>query len=141
MTTDEVKDYLRQAYKLDRRLQREQRKLEQLQSKVRYVSPSFEGMGGHGSGDKMSKAVADIIERTQRVQELTATYTARYGEIEQAIHSLHDDVLEEVLELRYLQYMKWDKIAERMNYTERHITRLHGIALKKMSVNVLECHP
>ena len=91
MTTDEVKDYLRQAYKLDRRLQREQRKLEQLQSKVRYVSPSFEGMGGHGSGDKMSKAVADIIERTQRVQELTATYTARYGEIEQAIHSLHDD--------------------------------------------------
>lgn len=48
MTTDEVKDYLRQAYKLDRRLQREQRKLEQLQSKVRYVLPSFEGMGGHG---------------------------------------------------------------------------------------------
>ena len=97
MTTDEVKAYLWQVHKLDRRLQREQRKLEQLQSKVRYVSPSFEGTGGHGSGDKMSTAVATIIERTNRVQELTATYTARYNEIEQTIHSLHDDVLEEVL--------------------------------------------
>lgn len=140
MTTDEVKDYLRQAYKLDRRLQREQRKLEQLQSKVRYVSPSFEGMGGHGSGDKMSKAVADIIERTQRVQELTATYTARYGEIEQAIHSLHDDILEEVLELRYLQYLKWSEVTERMGYEDdRWVQRLHGRALKKLQ-QTIESH-
>lgn len=34
VTTDEVKAYLRQAYKLDKRLQREQMKLEKLRSAV-----------------------------------------------------------------------------------------------------------
>lgn len=136
MTTDEVKAYLRQAYKLDKRLQREQMKLEKLRSAIEYRSPSFEGAGGHGSGDKIGSAVTNIIERGQRVDELTALYTAKYEEIEQTIHSLHDDVLEEVLELRYLQYMKWEEIADRMNYTERHAKRLHGIALLKMSLNV-----
>lgn len=134
MTTDEVKAYLRQAYKLDRRLQREQMKLEKLRSAIEYRSPSFEGAGGHGSGDKIGSAVTNIIERGQRVDELTALYTAKYEEIENTIKALHDDVLEEVLELRYLDYMKWEKIALHMNYTERRVLQLHGEALKKISL-------
>ena len=145
MTTDEVKDYLWQAYKLDKRLRREQMKLEKLRSAVEYHSPAFDGAGGHGSGDKLSEAVASIVERSQRVDELTAVYVKKYGEIERSIRRVGDDVLEEVLELRYLQYMKWEDIAQRMNYSERQTTRLHGIALEKMqkllkmSPNVLEC--
>jgi DNA-directed RNA polymerase specialized sigma subunit len=79
------------------------------------------------------------------VDELTAVYVKKYGEIERSIRRVGDDVLEEVLELRYLQYMKWEDIAQRMNYSERQTTRLHGIALEKMqkllkmSPNVLEC--
>ena len=136
MTTDEVKDYLRQAYKLDRRLQREQMKLEKLRSAIEYRSPSFEGAGGHGSGDKMSAAVTSIIEHGKRVDELTALYIMRYKEIDDAIHTMDDDILVEVLERRYLLYQKWEEIADSMNYTVRHITRLHGQALKKMSLNV-----
>lgn len=136
MTTDEVKAYLRQAYKLDKRLQREQMKLEKLRSAIEYRSPSFEGAGGHGSGDKIGSAVTSIIERGQRVDELTALYTMRYKEIDDAIHTMDDDILVEVLERRYLLYQKWEEIADSMNYTVRHITRLHGQALKKMSLNV-----
>ena len=136
MTTEEVKAYLRQAYKLDKRLQREQMKLEKLRSAVEYRSPAFDGVGGGGSGDKIGQAVASIVERATRVDELAALYTEKYTEIERNIRSVGDYALEEVLELRYLQYMKWEEIAQYLNYTIRHTTRLHGLALRKMSLNV-----
>lgn len=134
MTTDEVKSYLRQAYKLDKRLQREHMKLEKLRSAIEYRSPAFDGAGGHGSGDRLSDAVASIVERSQRVDELAALYTAKYEEIERSIRSVGDDTLEEVLELRYLQYMKWEDIANTMHYTERRVLQLHGTALHKISL-------
>lgn len=136
MTTDEVKSYLRQAYKLDKRLQREQMKLEKLRAAVEYRSPAFDGIGCSGDGNTIGRAVESILERAEHVNELAAVYTAKYEEIERTIRSVGDEVLEEVLELRYLQYMKWEEIAQCLNYTVRHTTRLHGLALKKMSLNV-----
>ena len=144
MTTEELKSYLNQVYRLHSRLRREQGKLADIRSAVEYRSPAFDGSGGHGGSDKVGVAVANIMEREQRVSELSAAYTEKYKEVERVIDSLGDDTLEEVLELRYLRFLKWDEIAVQMSYTERHITRLHGIALQilqKMSVNVLECHP
>lgn len=140
MTTDEVKTYLRQAYKLDKRLQREQMKLEKLRASIEYRSPAFDGMGGHGSGDRLSEAVASIVERSQRVDELAALYAKKYAEIEHSIRSVGDDVLEEVLELRYLQYMKWEDITDKMGYKDtRWVQRLHGRALKNLS-QTIESH-
>ena len=134
MTTDEVKAYLWQAYKLDKRLQREQMKLEKLRASIEYRSPAFDGMGGHGSGDRLSEAVASIVERSQRVDELAAEYAKKYEEVEKCIRAVEDDALEEVLELRYLQYMKWEEIANAMHYTERRVLQLHGLALHKISL-------
>lgn len=140
MTTDEVKAYLWQAYKLDKRLRREQMKLEKLRSAIEYHSPAFDGMGGHGSGDKLSEAVASIVERSQKVDELAALYAKKYTEIEHSIRSVGDDVLEEVLELRYLQYMKWEEITDKMGYKDtRWVQRLHGRALKNLS-QTIESH-
>lgn len=135
MTTEEVKKYLNQAYKLDKRLQRERRNLEKLRSSAEYRSPSFDGGGGSGGGDKIAESVSRIMEKEKRVRELTDIYTRKYIEIENVIHSVGDDVLEEVLELRYLHYMKWEDIAEKMHYSLVHIYRLHGIALQKMILN------
>lgn len=134
MTTEEVKKYLKQAYKLDRRIQRERRNLDKLRSAAEYRSPNFEGGGGTG-GDRISESVSRIMEKEARVRELTDVYTEKYIEIENVIHSVGDDVLEEVLELRYLHYMKWEDIAERMHYSLVHVYRLHGFALQKMILN------
>lgn len=135
MTTEEVKAYLWQAYKLDKRLQREKRKLDKLRSSVEYRSPSFEGNGsGCGGADKLGDAVTRIIERSERVDELAAEYAKKYEEVEKCIRAIEDDALEEVLELRYLQYMKWEEIANAMHYTERRVLQLHGLALHKISL-------
>lgn len=134
MTTDEVKSYLRQAYKLDKRLQCEQMKLEKLRAAVEYRSPAFDGIGCSGDGNTIGRAVESILERAKHVNELTVTYAQKYADIERTIRSVDDDTLEEVLELRYLQYMKWEEIAQCMNYTERRVLQLHGKALKKISL-------
>lgn len=137
MTTDEVKKYLWQARKFDNRLKREQRNLDKLRSAIEYRSPSFDGVGGHGGGDKMSAAVAKIVERAQRVDELAVLYAQKYEEIERTIRAVGDDVLEEVLELRYLQYMKWEDITGKMGYKDtRWVQRLHGRALKIISKKI-----
>ena len=136
MTTNEIKEYLWQVYKLDKRLQREQLKLEKVRSSVEYRSPAFDGIGGHGSGDKLSEAVARIVERSQRVDTLAAQYTQKYEEVERSIRSVDDDTLEEVLELRYLQYMKWEDIASTINRDLRWVYRLHGKALAKIKLTI-----
>ena len=136
MTTDEVKKYLWQARKIDDRLQRERRNLEKLRSSVEYHSPSFDGAGCCGDGDKIGQAVANIMERAERVDELATEYVAIYEKIEQMIRTVGNDNLEQILELRYLHYMKWEYIAARMNYSERQVTRLHGIALEEISKSV-----
>ncbi|WP_028504141.1 DUF1492 domain-containing protein [Ruminococcus albus] len=143
MTTDEVKKYLWQAYALKDKLQREELKLKELRSTVEYRSPSFEGMGGSGSGDKMSRTIERIIERSERVNMLACEYAAKFEEIEQMIKTIGNDNLEWILEMRYLNCMKWDEIAARINYSERQVLRLHGIALKKISEfakDVTQCH-
>lgn len=135
MTTDEVKTYLRQAYKLDKRLQREQMKLEKLRSAVEYRSPVFDGIGGGGDGDTIGRAVESILERAEHVNELTAKYTECYKQIDDAIHAIGDETLTEVLERRYLLYQKWEDIAHDMHRDLRWIYRLHGKALAKIKID------
>ena len=130
------KERLKQVAAMDCRLKLEREKLERLRAAVEYRSPSFEGAGG---GSDKSDAVSRLIEMEQRYDKLAAEYIALYDETDTLIKAVDGGVLSEVLERRYLLYQQWTDIAEAMNYTVRHITRLHGEALKKMSINVLEC--
>lgn len=135
MTTDEVKAYLRQAYKLDTNLQLEKLSLEKLWSSVEYHSPSFDGMGGHGNGDKIGAAVSSIVDREQKYDALALAYTTKYREIEKVIESVGEDSMISVLKLRYLHYMKWEEIADKMHYALRTVHHIHGRALEKIALN------
>ena len=59
------------------------------------------------------------------------------GMIENAIESLRDPVLQEVLQMRYLDGLSFHQIAGKLGYSDRHLVRLHRAALEKMSLNVL----
>lgn len=43
-----------------------------------------------------------------------------------------DGVYGTVLEMRYLECMRWEEIAYRLNYSIQHVYRLHGQALLKL---------
>ena len=44
----------------------------------------------------------------------------------------------EVITRRYLMCQTWEQIADVMNYSCRHVERIHSKALKKMSLNVTQ---
>ena len=46
---------------------------------------------------------------------------------------MQDGAEKEVLIRRYLMGKAWEQIAVEMNYTYRHVTRLHGTALQSFS--------
>ena len=55
---------------------------------------------------------------------------------EKYIDLLDKQAEKEIVTRRYIMCQTWEAIAEAMNYSIRQVTRLHGKALKKMSLNV-----
>lgn len=56
------------------------------------------------------------------------------AEIFHAIQQVQDGRYRELLLNRYLRMMTWEQIAVEMNYDIRHVWRLHGEALRAVSV-------
>ena len=52
-----------------------------------------------------------------------------YTKILDRINSLSSENERDVLFYRYIKGLAWWEIAEKMGYSERHITRIHGEAL------------
>ena len=130
-----AKEYLSQAYKMDRRVRLIELKIEKLRSMLECSSPSLEAAGSGKSADRMPDTVSKIMEYEQRAAELRSALIVKYLEIDQAIRCVTDSTQREVLERRYLLFQKWDQIADEMSYTERRVYQLHGNALKKISLN------
>jgi len=131
MTT---KEYLKQIYRLDRRIELDRRKIEKLRAVLDYKPPSG-GSGSGSSADRIPDTLAKIIEYEEQAERLKKIYIEIYETAEQAVKAVEDPVLREVLERRYLLYQKWEEIAEAMHYTPRRIYQLHGRALQKISLN------
>ena len=148
-----AKEYLNQAYKIDRRIKINNAKILKMRECLDYKGQAENTGTSHGSAtaDGMPDTVCAIIDYEQRVQALTDALTKLYLEIENAIQSISDPVQREVLERRYLLYQAWEShydrisgeyikgIAEDMRYSARQIFRIHGEALRNVSVNVSEC--
>lgn len=133
-----AKEYLRQAYIIDRKIKLETEKLAEMRSALygRGVSCKSDGSKHVRRGNGFENALLRVMEQEERLDAEIDQLTAKRLEIEKAIAAVPNEVQREVLTRRYLLYQKWEVIAETMNYSERHIRRLHGYALKNMSLNV-----
>ena len=128
-----AKEYLKQIYRLDRRIELDRRKIEKLRAVLDYKPPSG-GSGSGSSADRIPDTLAKIIEYEEQAERLTKRYIELYIEIEKAIAAVSDPVLREVLERRYLLYQKWEEIADAMHRDLRWIYRLHGKALQQLTI-------
>lgn len=69
--------------------------------------------------DELLKELKDQMEQRIRIRR----------EITQRIEAMQDETEKTVLRLRYIRWLRWEQIAERMGYSLRNITKIHGKAL------------
>ena len=76
------------------------------------------------------------LDYHEKVTVLEAEMIAARESAEKYIALLEKQSEREIITRRYVMCQTWEAIAETMNYSIRQVTRLHGKALKKMSLNV-----
>lgn len=129
----DAKEFLSQAYKLDRQAMLIVEKAEKLRASL------------YGYQDA-TEAVAKVNAYEQQANAVIDELVDKRIEIENAIKTVPDETQREVLERRYLLFQRWDGrfdeysgeytqgIAEAMGYSRRQILRIHGTALQKIKI-------
>ena len=148
-----AKEYLNQAYQIDRQIQVIRGKIDKMRDIATYKSPQFEDNGSRTVGNNSTEnKILKFVEYESKQEELINNLIDKRNEIEQAINRLADPVQREILERRYLLYQPWEShydavsgqyvkgIAESMGYSKRRIFQLHGEALKNIALNCIELH-
>ena len=141
-----AKEYLSQAYKLDKQAGMILQKAEALRKSLYGRGQNSESGKSTPSGDSLAKAIARVMDYEHKADEIIDKLIDMRIEIENAIASVPDPIQREVLERRYLMYQPfeggYDKktglyikgIDEAMGYSVRQVYRLHRYGLQKVKV-------
>ena len=118
-----------------RRIRNKLDNIERLHSIETKITPTLSDMPkGGGQENKIESATESIIEIQSQIADEIRQLTFTRSEIENAIRAVPDENYRELLELRYIDGLTWEKIAVKMNYTYRWVCTLHGKALGSVEI-------
>lgn len=126
---EKKKEYLR-SYRLHvRRIRRIEAELVELRSMKVSGSVKIDGMP-HGNGQSdLSGYVAELDRLEQNLLRERYHRVLAYKEIAARIKAMRSENEKDVLFYRYIAGMDWWEIAEKLQYSERWVHKLHGRAL------------
>ena len=139
MTTREKKEILLKYRSTVLEIEWLEREIQKWRSNAERMTASYHAAPASGGSNRRSieEAVEQIDKLIRRFMDYQSDLIRTRGMIENAIESLRDPVLQEVLQMRYLDGLSFHQIAGKLGYSDRHLVRLHRAALEKMSLNVL----
>ena len=130
------KEYLNQAYWLDRRIDS---KLEQLSALKEMATKTTNIMNDdvvshsrnlHSLQDVISKIIDMQAEINNDIDHLVNLKQ----EIMQVIKGVQNPEHQILLEQRYLCFKSWESVAEELGYNVRHVYRLHDEAVEQIMI-------
>lgn len=126
-----AKEYLKQVYLLDKRIDSGLRELAELRSLATSVTPtSEERVQTSPSGEApFVRALARIWELESTIDEEIDRLVDLKVEIRTVISEVADCDQQMILRYRYIHFYSWEDIASQMGYGLRWIHTLHGKAL------------
>lgn len=129
IANEKKKEYLRDYLKHVRRIRRIETELAELRSMRTSTSVNNDGMP-HGSGrSDLSGYAAELDQLETCLYEEMRRRCVAYKDIANQINSVISENEKDVLFYRYIKGFEWWEIAEKMNYSERWVLKLHGKAL------------
>lgn len=131
---EKKKEYLRSYLVHVRRIRRIEAELAELRSMKVSGSVKMDGMPhGSGQGD-LSGYAAELDMLEQKLLRERYHRILTYKEIAAQIKALKSENEKDVLFYRYIAGLDWWEIAEKLQYSERWIHKLHGRALTRFEL-------
>lgn len=79
------------------------------------------------------------LEKAEKKQlEVLSEYYSTYANIQSQIATISPEIYRQILTLRYLDGMKLERIADRLNYSDVYVRKLHGRALQAFAKQYLQ---
>ena len=144
MTYQEAIQYLSQAYRLNQQIKSKTNRIKQLDELATNITSTI-------SCDKVQSSCSNSAkhtEATDKIIDLARTLERDKLDLIQCICSIEQDIDSVTaqnarygltLSLRYLEYLKFEAVAERLECDLRHAYRLHGKAVNLFCKNK-KCH-
>lgn len=131
-----AKEYLQQAFLLDRKIKSKERQLEALKDHARYTSPQFDNEGQPSLliKSKLEENAVKIVELEKSIALKVQERERLRKEIERTIEAVNNPECESLLRMRYLSFMDWDEIASRMELSRSYTFKVHVRALDLVRV-------
>lgn len=140
MTKDEAKEFLNRGYQSRVRIQAKKERIENWRRIAESITAAIKPVSTFSSmpSKKVEDCVCNIIELQEEIQEEIGGLVQVEREIGRAItEAVEDPTLRALLEMRYLNYLKWEEIAVRLDVTFRWTMTLHRRALEEFSSKAL----
>lgn len=131
-----AKQYLKQAYKLNERIESDKIELENLRSLSTSIAGDMtqEKVQSSASGDKTLNIICAIVDLEDEIKNEIEKLIRLKKQIRDVINKVEDVDEMLVLKYRYLMFLQWDEICEKMNYSKRQMYRIHYSALEHVKV-------
>ena len=133
MTKEELKEQLRGAWCVQRILESELDKLQELRSTALKVTTAYnQAPGGNGNGKTLENAVVKIVEQEKIVEHYCGVLSEQLNNVRAFITILPLGRERVIMHMRYLNYRKWEQIADELGYSEQYMYELHDKALNEI---------
>ena len=134
----QAKQYLKQAYRLNELINSDLEELAELKIFSTSISSSnLSGMPRSGTGNvepTFARAIDKIIDLENHINEEIAHLVDLKKEIRSVINEVIDGDEKLLLKYRYINFLTWEDICEKMNVSIRTAHRIHTSALEHVKV-------
>ena len=133
-----VKEYLSQAYRIDQRINSKLEQVASLRALATKATSTLSDTPPCGSRNvqSMENVIVKIIDLENEINEDIDTLVDLKREIVGVINRIDNPEYQTLLELRYLCFYSWEKVAVEMEYDLRYLHKLHRKALEQCSAFV-----
>lgn len=129
------KEYLSQAFELNKYIKRKELRIDALKSSLGVAATSYDDTRVKtlplSPFETRLTMIIDLEEELKKDKEELENLKMQ---IWRSIHSIGNDTVETVMELRYIAFENWPEIAEELCYSQSYVFTLHRIGLESIRV-------
>lgn len=126
---EKKKEYLRRYHAAELAEREIREEIDDLRMNKMFPALIQDGMPHGSSAGDLSAYAAQLDELLTELKDQMELRIRIQREITRKIETMQDETEKTVLRLRYIHWLRWEQIAERMGYSLRNITKIHGKAI------------